>query len=72
LYSERLGGEGTTTEKLSLGTPLALFRAGVGVDVLDFSFDDDCEWVGGASTASDLKLVRSRGEPDACFNITIS
>jgi hypothetical protein len=59
------------TAKLSLGTPsvVTLF----GVDVFDLSFDDDCEWVvGGASTASDLRLARSRGEPGICFNITIS
>jgi hypothetical protein len=54
LYVERLDDEGTMTAKLSLGTPsvAALF----GVDVFDFSFDDDCEWVGGSPDRSRLLL----------------
>lgn len=43
LYVGRLGGEGTTTAKLSLGTPSA--PALCDVDLFDLSFDDDWGWV---------------------------
>lgn len=42
-------------------SPRTTEHALFGVDFFDFSFDDDCEWAGRPSTASDLKLARPRG-----------